>query len=237
MATHRTSSKNSALKHTPKVRKNAPTTPSNKERSLFKILERELVKTGHLTFAREAERLCLTASYLRAGGFTAEAKVFSKRAEDKAFFAMTCKERELTTKLVTAEPKSVYAHTVEISDDSMAPTFVKGDLLTINQKLIEKPGDYVLVHSPESDLSVIRRYMSAGDRANYVPDNPAYAEMLEPDYGGPECLGPVTAVRHADGTIETFDLSSREIAEDWETVRGAESQLPDPAAAVSSPTA
>ena len=43
---------------------------------------------------------------------------------------MTRKERELGTKL---RPKSVYAHTVEISDDSMAPTFVKGDLLTINQ--------------------------------------------------------------------------------------------------------
>jgi SOS-response transcriptional repressor LexA len=223
----RKTSKNSALKHTPKLRKNVPTTPRNIERSVFKMLERELVKSGHLTFAREAERLCLTASYLRAGGFTAEAKVFSERAKSKALFAMTCKE-ESARNFVTAEPRSVYAHTVEISDDSMAPTFVKGDLLTINQMLIEKPGDYVLVHCADSDLSVIRRYMTAGDRTNYVPDNPAYPEMLEPDYGGPESLGPVTAVRHADGTIETFDLSSREIAEDWEMVRGAKSRFPDP---------
>jgi SOS-response transcriptional repressor LexA len=109
--------------------------------------------------------------------------------------------------------KSVYAHTVEMSDDSMAPRFVKGDLLTINQMLIERPGDYVLVHSGSDDLSVIRRYTTIGDRANYVPENPAYPEMLELDYWGPECLGPVTAVQHVDGSIETFDLSTRKKAE------------------------
>ena len=41
----------------------------------------------------------------------------------------------------------------------------------------------MLVHSSDSDLSVIRRYMAVGDRANYVPDNPAYPEMLELDHG------------------------------------------------------
>jgi SOS-response transcriptional repressor LexA len=108
-------------------------------------------------------------------------------------------------------PKSVYPRTVIMSDDSMAPTFVEGDVLTIDGDISEKEGDYVLVHSHGElfDLEVIRRYTTVGDRENYVPENPAYPEMLETDDFPPECLGPVTSVQRVDGTIETFDLSTR----------------------------
>jgi SOS-response transcriptional repressor LexA len=117
------------------------------------------------------------------------------------------------------QPKSVYAHTVEMSDDSMAPTFVKGDLLTIDQELVEKPGDYVLVRTTAGDeLHVIRRYSLIDDRANYVAENPAYPEMLETDNWPPECLGPVSQVRRVDGTVESFDLSTRTKA--WELGEG-----------------
>jgi SOS-response transcriptional repressor LexA len=117
-------------------------------------------------------------------------------------------------------PTSVYAHTVIMSDDSMAPIFVKGDLVTINQDLSEEKGDYVLVRTTMEryELHVIRRYDGEplGDRSNYVPENPAYPEMLEDEeWANLECLGPVTSVQHVDGTIETFDLSTRKRLEEY----------------------
>jgi SOS-response transcriptional repressor LexA len=121
-------------------------------------------------------------------------------------------------------PKCVYAHTVQISDDSMAPVFIEGDLVTIDQNLIQKEGDYVLVRNVmgngavfsaggnffANELHAIRRLKYRGDRAKYVPENPAYPVMLEDAHrANLECLGPVASVRHADGTTETFDLSAR----------------------------
>jgi hypothetical protein len=90
MAVRNPSSKNSALKQTPKTLKTTPT----REALIFRKLEKEMMKLGHLSFAREAERLCLTARYLRAGGFRTEAKVFSEKAEMKAVYAQTCEQTE-----------------------------------------------------------------------------------------------------------------------------------------------
>jgi hypothetical protein len=118
-------------------------------------------------------------------------------------------------------PKSVYEHYLEtddsmtpifyeMADDSMEPIFFKGDLLTIDQAIYEREGDYVLISNRSESLDLIRRQSNIGDRFNYVPENRAYPEMLETDHPWePECLGPVTSVRRVDGTIETFDLSTR----------------------------
>jgi hypothetical protein len=92
-------------------------------------------------------------------------------------------------------------------DDSMAPTFVEGDVLTINYDLFEEPGDYMLVRS--DDLLMIRRYTDRGDKDHFdfMPENLAYPAIL--DDGAPDPWGVVSAVQHIDGTIETFDLSTR----------------------------
>jgi SOS-response transcriptional repressor LexA len=130
------------------------------------------------------------------------------------------------------EPKSVYSRTVEMSDDSMAPIFLKGDLLTIDGDIGEEEGDYVLVRSYGNEtvfsirgnlfaheLHVIRRCTYVGDRANYVPENPAYPEMLEHEtLANLECLGPVTSVQRVDGTTQTFDPSTRKKMESWPPV-------------------
>jgi SOS-response transcriptional repressor LexA len=122
-------------------------------------------------------------------------------------------------------PKSAYTNTVEMSDDSMAPIFSKGDLVTIEGAIVQQEGDYVLVRTMgreavfkidgklfAHELHVIRRlkYIDDLGRAKYVPENPAYPVMLEDEvWTNLECLGPVTSVRHVDGTVETFAPSTR----------------------------
>lgn len=95
---------------------------------------------------------------------------------------------------ITVEPQSVYPQTVIMQDDSMAPIFSKGDLLTIDPDLIENIGDFVLVRASDG-LYAIRRFTTKGNRMNFVPENPAYPEMLETDCWPPESLGPVVAVQ------------------------------------------
>ena len=83
----------SALKHTPKIRRTTPHTISKeKEALVFRNLEKELIELGHMPFAREAEMLCLVARFLHAKGYRAEAKAFSQKAKDKAFFAKVCQQ-------------------------------------------------------------------------------------------------------------------------------------------------
>jgi hypothetical protein len=93
MAIRQTNSKNSALKHTPKIRRTTPHTISKeKEALVFRNLEKELIKIGGMPFAREAEVLCLVARFLRAKGYRTEAKAFSEKAKSKALFAKVCQQ-------------------------------------------------------------------------------------------------------------------------------------------------
>ena len=105
------------------------------------------------------------------------------------------------------ELTSVHAQTVIMQDDSMAPTFVKGDLLTIKNDVFEEPGDFVLIRIDH--LFLIRRYTDRGDNDHFdfMPENWAYPAIL--DDGTPDPWGVVSAVQHIDGTIQTFDLSTR----------------------------
>jgi SOS-response transcriptional repressor LexA len=66
-----------------------------------------------------------------------------------------------------------------MQDDSMAPTFVKGDLLTIDYDTYEEPGDSVLVRIGR--LFLIRRYMDRGDNdhIDFMPENRAYPAILD----------------------------------------------------------
>jgi hypothetical protein len=91
MATHRTSSKNSALKDTLKTQRTTPGTPT-RAALIFRNLEKGLIKIGDMPFAREAEVLCLVSHFLRAKGYRAEAKAFSQKAKEKAIFARACQE-------------------------------------------------------------------------------------------------------------------------------------------------
>jgi hypothetical protein len=104
------------------------------------------------------------------------------------------------------EPASVNPETVIMQDDSMAPTFVKGDILTIDYEVFEEPGDYMLVRF--GHLLLIRRYADRGDNDHFdfLPVNRAYPQVL--DDGAPDPWGVVSAVRHIDGTTQTFDLSA-----------------------------
>jgi SOS-response transcriptional repressor LexA len=104
-------------------------------------------------------------------------------------------------------PASIRPQTVIMQDDSMAPTFRKGDVLTINSDVYEEPGDCMLVRS--GDLFVIRRYIDRGDNDHFdfMPENPVYPAIL--DDGAPDPWGVVSAVQHIDGTTQTFDLSTR----------------------------
>jgi hypothetical protein len=86
MAIHKISSKNSAWKHTPKMRR---TTPSQQALAV-RQLEKNLINNGHMPFAREAEVLCLVARFLRTKGYRAEADAFSDKAKDAAIMARAC---------------------------------------------------------------------------------------------------------------------------------------------------
>ena len=112
------------------------------------------------------------------------------------------------------EPKSVNPQTVIMQDDSMAPTFVEGDVLTINHDVFEEPGDYMLVRF--GHLLLIRRYTNRGDNDHFdfLPENPAYPIIL--DDGSPDPWGVVSGVHHVDGSIETFDLSTRQKLSEFE---------------------
>jgi hypothetical protein len=99
MATRQTSSKNSALKHTPKT--------STVDLSRFALYlrkeDRNRVKRGDLSFAREVERLCLTVRYLRAGGFRAEAREFSKQVMYKSWSLRSMSETKAQALVRQAE--------------------------------------------------------------------------------------------------------------------------------------
>jgi hypothetical protein len=109
--------------------------------------------------------------------------------------------------LMRSAPASVHPQTVIMQDDSMAPTFEKGDVLTIDSDVFEEPGDYMLIQF--GHLLLIRRYTDRGDKNHFdfIPENPAYPAIL--DDGSPDPWGVVSSVRHIDGTTQTFDLSTR----------------------------
>jgi hypothetical protein len=87
MATRQTTSKN--LKHTPKIRRiTTPATPSNQ---IWRGLEKDLMKLGHLEFAREAEMYRLIAGFLRTNGYRARAKRFAEDARFNALSAKACR--------------------------------------------------------------------------------------------------------------------------------------------------
>jgi hypothetical protein len=94
-----TSSKNSALKLTPKT----PTADLSRFALACRKLDRDQMKRGDLSFAREVERLCVTARYLRAGGFRTEAKEFSKQAKYKAFWVRSMSETKAQALVRQAE--------------------------------------------------------------------------------------------------------------------------------------
>jgi SOS-response transcriptional repressor LexA len=121
-----------------------------------------------------------------------------------------CRQPSLTR----LAPASVHPQTVIMQDDSMAPTFLKGDVLTINYDVFEEPGDYMLVRF--GHLLLIRRYADRGDNdhVDFMPENPAYPLIL--DDGAPDPWGVVSAVRHSDGNTQTFDLSKRRKIEEFE---------------------
>ena len=106
--------------------------------------------------------------------------------------------------LMRLAPASIHPQTVIMQDDSMSPIFVKGDVLTINSDVFEEPGDYMLVRF--GHLLLIRRYTDRGDNTDFIPENPAYPEILDDRSADP--WGVVSEVRHVDGTVETFDLST-----------------------------
>jgi hypothetical protein len=110
------------------------------------------------------------------------------------------------TLIPTAEPKSVHPPTVIMQDDSMSPTFVKGDELTIDYEVDWNPGYFMLVRS--GHMLLVRRLTDRGDNEShmdFMPDNPTYPSVL--DDGSDDPWGVVTAVRRVDGTSETFDLA------------------------------
>jgi phage repressor protein C with HTH and peptisase S24 domain len=80
-----------------------------------------------------------------------------------------------------------------MQDDSMAPTFEKGDVLTIDNDVFEEPGDCMVVRF--GHLLLIRRYTDRGDKNHFdfIPENPAYPAIL--DDGSPDPLGVVSSVR------------------------------------------
>jgi SOS-response transcriptional repressor LexA len=118
-------------------------------------------------------------------------------------------------------PASVNPQTVVMQDDSMTPTFEKGAVVIIDYDVIEEPGDCVLIRF--GHLLLIRRYTDRGDNDHFdfIPENPAYPLVL--DDGTPDPWGVVSAVQHVDGSIETFDLSTRRKANDWEMGRAVSS--------------
>jgi Peptidase S24-like len=116
--------------------------------------------------------------------------------------------------LMRLAPASVHPQTVIMQDDSMAPIFVEGDMLTINYDVFEEPGDYMLFGF--GHLLLIRRYTDRGDNDHFdfIPENPAYPLVL--DDGAPDPWGVVSSVRHIDGTTQTFDLSKRRKIKEFE---------------------
>lgn len=106
--------------------------------------------------------------------------------------------------LMRLAPASVHLQTVIMQDDSMAPTFVKGDVLTIDQDVEWEPDDFMLVRF--GHLFLIRRLDGRRGDIGFMPENPAYPAIL--DDGSADPWGVVSAVQHIDGTTQTFDLSS-----------------------------
>jgi hypothetical protein len=116
-------------------------------------------------------------------------------------------------------PVSVHAQTVIMQDDSMAPTFVKGDVLTIDHDVSWEPDDFMLVRF--GHLFLIRRLDCQRGDLDFMPENPAYPAILED--GSSDPWGVVSAVQHIDGTTQTFDLSTRmklseEMSEELEAI-------------------
>lgn len=122
-----------------------------------------------------------------------------------------CRQPSLTR----LAPASVHPQTVIMQDDSMAPTFLKGDVLTINYDVFEEPGDYMLVRF--GHLLLVRLYADRGDNDHFdfIPENQAYPAIL--DDGTPDPWGVVSsAVRHVDETSQTFDLSTHSKIQEFE---------------------
>jgi hypothetical protein len=92
-----------------------------------------------------------------------------------------------------------------MQDDSMAPTFVKGDVLTIDYDVEWEPDDFMLVRF--GHLFLIRRLDGQRGDIDFMPENPAYPAIL--DDGSADPWGVVSAVHHIDGTTQTFDSSTR----------------------------
>jgi hypothetical protein len=107
--------------------------------------------------------------------------------------------------LMRLAPASVHPQTVIMQDNSMAPTFVKGDVLTIDYDVYWESGDYMLVRF--GHLFLIRRLDEQSGDLDFMPENPAYPAIL--DDGSPDPWGVVSAVQHIDGTTQIFDLSTR----------------------------
>ena len=113
-----------------------------------------------------------------------------------------CRQRSLTR----LAPASVNPQTVVMQDDSMAPMFAKGDVLTIDYDVFEESGDCVLIRF--GHLLLVRRYSDRGDDyIDFMPENPAYPAILDDTAADP--WGVVSAVQHIDRTAQTFDLSTR----------------------------
>jgi hypothetical protein len=107
--------------------------------------------------------------------------------------------------------ESVDVQTVVMKDNSMRPTFCKGDVLTIDcNRDSEMPGHYQLIRV--GHLHLVRRFIVRGEEICYWADSGTEQEIV--DDGMVDSLGVVIAVRRADGTTETLDLDKLAFADD-----------------------